>query len=370
MPQTHRLGDCNTAGGCVNGIPQSTVFVNNLLQVVDGSVGTSHPPCPIPVIHCQGVWVTVQNTVKEPTNVFVENIPAGYQSNVDTCGHARAAGSPNVFINSFGEGGSMVDNNVPYNSPGIDMPPIPAEAQPSPPAGYTDNTPADVQSFIEHDDPDGTVAASPPPGTTERPTEEIEDDPTPPPMDPPPTQDCSTVDALPDSFTWTSVSGDFASWASSFALSPNFTVADLTINCAVTSVAFTSAVTQAQGLTQKQILQNMCYHAKTVLEPLLATYGTFTITSGFRNRSNGSQHNRGQATDIQFLNLHGAGVGSAYFQRAQEYRDAGEYDQFILEWFGRNPWFHVSSNPAGHRKNVLTQTGSSSYAPGLKQLRP
>ena len=90
----HRMSDCNTAGGCITSIPQSTVFANNLLVCVDGSIGTSHPPCDEPAIHCAGNWVTVSGG---PT-VFAENIPVNKTGYPDSCGHARAAGSPNVFL--------------------------------------------------------------------------------------------------------------------------------------------------------------------------------------------------------------------------------------------------------------------------------
>ena len=71
MPlQVHRMSDCNTGGGCITSIPQSTVFANNLLVCVNGSIGTSHPPCPKPSIHCAGNWVT---TSGGPT-VFAEGI--------------------------------------------------------------------------------------------------------------------------------------------------------------------------------------------------------------------------------------------------------------------------------------------------------
>lgn len=97
--EIHRLGDCNTAGGCLTSIPQGSVFANDLLVAVDGSIGTSHPPCPIPPIHCAGNWVTDENTTVPP-NVFAEGIPVNFEGNVDTCGHARAAGSPDVFVNA------------------------------------------------------------------------------------------------------------------------------------------------------------------------------------------------------------------------------------------------------------------------------
>lgn len=94
MPQAHRLGDANDAGGVVTSIPQTTVFVNNVLVSVDGSIGTSHPPCPLPP-HCAGQWQTANGS----PDVFVENIPVNFKGNADTCGHSRAEGSPDVFIN-------------------------------------------------------------------------------------------------------------------------------------------------------------------------------------------------------------------------------------------------------------------------------
>lgn len=95
MPlQVHRMSDCNTGAGCITSMPQSTVFANNLLVCVDGSIGTSHPPCPDVIIHCAGVWVT---TSGGPT-VFAEGIPVNKMSDPDTCGHTRASGSPDVFM--------------------------------------------------------------------------------------------------------------------------------------------------------------------------------------------------------------------------------------------------------------------------------
>ncbi|MGI0076109.1 MAG: hypothetical protein ACREAU_01735, partial [Nitrosopumilaceae archaeon] len=258
------------------------------------------------------------------------------------CGDTAANGSPNVFAASQGGAGAIIEN----------------QRLSDPPTGY----------FFEHDDPD-TPPGTPPANTTERPTEEVEEDQKMPPKDPPPTQDCSTIDALPANFSWTDVAGSFAVWAPTFQLSPNFTVADLTIGTSFPH-SFTSSPTQPVGLTQKQILQNLCHHAKTVLEPMRTRYGAFLITSGWRNATNSSQHNKGQATDIQYTSFHGQpNTGQQYYARAQDIRDNINFDQLILEWFGRNPWTHVSSNPSNHRHSVLTQTAQNSYSPGLKLLR-
>lgn len=92
--QIHRLGDTNTAGGSITSIPQGSVFANGLLVCVNGSIGTGHPPCPEPDIHCAGNWVT---TGGGPT-VFAEGIPVNKQGDADSCGHSRASGSFNVFL--------------------------------------------------------------------------------------------------------------------------------------------------------------------------------------------------------------------------------------------------------------------------------
>lgn len=93
--QMHRIGDSNTGGGRITVTPQSTVFANNRLVAVNGSVGTSHPPCPKPAIHCAGAWRTTGGS----PNVFINNIPVNRIGDPDTCGHSRAAGSENVYVN-------------------------------------------------------------------------------------------------------------------------------------------------------------------------------------------------------------------------------------------------------------------------------
>ena len=94
--QIHRLGDINSGGGAVISIPQSTVYANNLLVAVNGSIGTSHPPCDDDnnQEHCIGNWTTANGG----PNVFIQNIPVNKTGDQDTCGDSRVGGSPNVFI--------------------------------------------------------------------------------------------------------------------------------------------------------------------------------------------------------------------------------------------------------------------------------
>lgn len=94
MPAIQRLTDANSAGGIINSIPQTTVFANNLRVSINGSIGSSHPPCPTVPIHCQGNWTTANGS----SRVYVAGIPVNFTGNADTCGHTRVGGSSNVFI--------------------------------------------------------------------------------------------------------------------------------------------------------------------------------------------------------------------------------------------------------------------------------
>ncbi len=364
MPKTHRLTDANTGGGVIDATPQGSVYANNLLVSVNGAQGTAHAKCDNNNAHCYHRWVT---TGGGPT-VFAENIPVNKEGDPDSCneGHVRTGGSPNVYNDAFVGGGAMFDNNPPYSgSP-------PPGAQPSPPAGYENNTAATVYVFANQDVPE---EINPPPAEVNyEPLAQVLAELNQATPNAPPIQACTPFSMLPATFNWIDEPyPDFPTWAAATPLSANFTVWDM-CNGAVGRHEFTTSVTQASGATQKTILLNMCHHANIVLEPMLAAYGSFTITSGFRQASGGSQHNVGQATDIQFLGLHTypgstkSVVRQAYFDRAKLVRDGINFDQLILEWFGTNPWLHVSSNASNHRGSVLTQVAAvptSSFNSGL-----
>lgn len=360
MPSAVRIGDPVSCGDTMaqgsgnvfaNGIPFTRKSVDNT---------ASHCFNPTPISSASpDVWINVGSGGEAAVRVGDPIVP--HSCPPASHGGNMADGSPNVFVNSGSGVGAIIDNNPTYDTPGIDPPP---NVNPNPPVG---TTAADVYVYENNDVPvadGGVVNALPPPNTEAQTMSTVEEDPTQPPPEIPPVQDCSVVDSLPSNFVYTDQNTDFGIWAAGFALSANFTVADMCFG-AVGSYTFTASSVQASGLTQKQILLNMCHHAKTVLEPMLAAYGPFTITSGFRNKSGGSQHNKGQATDIQFPGK----TGTEYYETAQDIRDNINFDQMILEWFGRNPWIHVSSNPGSHRKQVLTQVGRNSYDAGLKLLR-
>ena len=357
MPAAVRIGDSVSCGDVMDEGSGNT-FAEGLPMSREGiDLTASHCFNPTPVASAS-------------PDVFTNTIPAdrlGDPIVPHTCGDSThggnmSTGASHVFINSNSGAGAIIDNNIPFVTLGI----IPPNVNPSP---APDISTVDVHVYENNDIPEEINA--PPSGISQFIMEETQDDLIPPPEDTPPIQDCSTVDALDTNFNWSTEPGatTFANFANAFALSPNFTVLDM-CHCAVGQYDFSSSVTQNSGLSQKEILANMCHHAKIILEPMLAAHGAFTITSGFRNKSGSSQHNKGQASDIQFLNIHGlSNTSEQYYALAQNIKDNINFDQMILEWFGRNPWIHISSNPSGHRHNVLTQISSSSYTPGLKLLK-
>lgn len=92
--EIHRLTDPNTAGGRVtHTVRQSTVFANDLLVSVNGSCVTGHFPFVIP-----HVPTCTPKTANGSQRVFAEDIPVNRRGDADTCGHPRAAGSPNVYV--------------------------------------------------------------------------------------------------------------------------------------------------------------------------------------------------------------------------------------------------------------------------------
>ena len=145
----------------------------------------------------------------------------------------------------------------------------------------------------------------------------------------------------------------------SFQLSSNFTVGSLTVGCALSHYS----LRPQNGLTTNQIVCNMRHLCLNVLEPLKAQYSNMFLTSGFRHGSGTSQHNKGQAVDVQLS-------GTSYFQQweaAKVLTQSLTFDQFILE-LGNNYWFHVSYKDGSNRNAVLTRTRPGVYKPNLIRI--
>lgn len=148
----------------------------------------------------------------------------------------------------------------------------------------------------------------------------------PPPEETPPT-DCASVPTPPPD---------------TFQLSPNFTLGALSTRAVISHYQ----VRAQAGLTVPDIVCNLQGLAVNILERLLLQYGPrFILTSGFRHGSGSSQHERGQAVDIQFPSH----SNSQVYDIAVWARDNLPYDQLILEYPGNRPWIHMSFNRAGNR---------------------
>jgi uncharacterized Zn-binding protein involved in type VI secretion len=89
MPSVHRQFDKNTAGAPILKANQSSVYANRLLVSVDSSIVKGHGITP----HYTPLTATGSS------NVFIERIPVTRQGDKDTCGHVRALGSPDIFVN-------------------------------------------------------------------------------------------------------------------------------------------------------------------------------------------------------------------------------------------------------------------------------
>ena len=89
-----RVGDRNTAGGVIlNG--DNSVLINGRAVAVQGAGVSPHPCCGqrgCPPTHCNAKTQTNNATV------VVNGVPLIFTDDVDTCGHARASGSPDVMV--------------------------------------------------------------------------------------------------------------------------------------------------------------------------------------------------------------------------------------------------------------------------------
>jgi len=162
------------------------------------------------------------------------------------------------------------------------------------------------------------------------PTTIIESENTIPPIQPdPPTIDCSSIpEPVPDKLQ----------------LTTNLNLTTLTTNAAISDYE----LIPQHGLTEKEIACNLLAWCQNIGEPLLAQHGVFTVTSGFRQGNSTSQHELGQAVDIQFPSLSNEEI----YNISVWMKDNLNYDQLILEYGGNKPWIHISFNKSGNRSNT------------------
>ena len=111
------------------------------------------------------------------------------------------------------------------------------------------------------------------------------------------------------------------------------------------------------NIPQGENLINAMYVVANVLQPLRDKYGRIRVTSFFRNleynrsvgSSDKSQHTKGQAVDIQFLDKE---IYKVFLELKES--DIIEFDQVIYEDSGSAVWLHISCKTENNRNQFLT----------------
>jgi hypothetical protein len=117
---------------------------------------------------------------------------------------------------------------------------------------------------------------------------------------------------------------------------------------------------EKQNLTRQQIINNLKALTENILEPIKNKYPSMFVTSAYRNKGNGSQHEGGQAADIQFNDIIGkVNQNDLMVTRVKEIQTLLKgkkgYDQLLLEYRdGNNPWIHISFSTKSLRNQSLT----------------
>jgi len=93
MPAVQRVGDKDSAGGEITQ-GDSSVLVNGKAIAIPNTTVTSHPP------YGKGTQIhrAAQTQSSKNTTVFVNGRPVLVTTDVDSCGHVRVGGSPDVSI--------------------------------------------------------------------------------------------------------------------------------------------------------------------------------------------------------------------------------------------------------------------------------
>jgi hypothetical protein len=120
-----------------------------------------------------------------------------------------------------------------------------------------------------------------------------------------------------------------------------------------------SKIIDGKPFTRQDIIDNLSAVATNILEPLKPVYEKpntnveMRINSGYRNTGGNSQHEKGQAVDIQFTDVNDR---DEMMVRAEGIRRLFiskniQFDQFILEFSSstKTGWIHISYNSKGNR---------------------
>ena len=165
-------------------------------------------------------------------------------------------------------------------------------------------------------------------------------------------------------------------------ISPNYNLAQL--SCAAPAAKYSLPApgkiktgTKSGNITREQIITNLTNLATDVIEIIKARYPTVLVTNAYRNKGGNSQHEVGEAVDLQFTDISGtiSNQNALMLTRAQGIKtlldNANGYDQFLLEYKtdrGGRPWIHISYKKVGNRRDVRTFLNDRTAPNGAGQL--
>lgn len=165
--------------------------------------------------------------------------------------------------------------------------------------------------------------------------------------------------------------------ADSTQISKYYTVSDFSSGIYQSANAHEIPTTTALGNSRATIICNLSFLAKNSIDPLkdwmaANTPYTFKIGSGFRNNTNGSDHNIGSAADLHVFQNGQRVSRQTLVQVAQlVVSKAGiPFTQFLLEYEGSSSfgWMHIANRQSGQKSPLLvgyTLTGSGPYPAGF-----
>jgi hypothetical protein len=173
--------------------------------------------------------------------------------------------------------------------------------------------------------------------------------------------------------------GEFSnSSPDSTKISRYYTVADFSSATYQSSLSHAIPNTTAKNMARADVICNLKFLATNSIDPLkdwLAANGgglSFKIGSGFRNNTNGSDHNIGSAVDLHFFNG-GTRIGRDDLRQiAKKILNSANipFTQFLLEFQGDSSpgWMHIANRKTGGNSSLrigYTMTGSSPYHANL-----
>lgn len=150
--------------------------------------------------------------------------------------------------------------------------------------------------------------------------------------------------------------------ANDIRLSPNFKLSQLSCNASVAKYYLPTDIKTGHSrgsFTRDQIIDNLRQLAINILEPIKSKFPTVIVTNAYRNKGGNSQHEIGEAVDIQFTDITGSisSQNTQMLARAKQIKELLEtnkgYDQFLLEYKttrGNRPWIHISYRGDGKNR--------------------